>query len=140
MHGRLRHVPAAKGQTLQLLHQRAALLLLGVASSGRARRIRVNKQRDVRANHYVHCAGLFCTRGTIELVVPYQITATALLATVLLGLRYVPSMIHQPQLVDALCEDLQCVAADGICALRVLDQVLRYACVASRTILKTVHT
>ena len=79
------------------------------------------------------CFALFDARGTIELVAPYQIAATALLATVLLGLRYVPSVIHRPQLVDAMCEDLLCVAAHGICALLVLDPILRYACVLHST-------
>jgi hypothetical protein len=112
------------------------------ASSARAliQPIAVNKSPPECAEHTMSggyytglaCLVLFDARGPIESCSSWgsvYIIIAACISTLLLSLKYMPTIMHRPQqLVDALCNDVLCIVAHAACISSVIDPCLRHGC------------
>ena len=76
------------------------------------------------------CLVLFDARGSET--VHYDAAALGL-ASLLMLVQYVPALLHRPQLVDGLCEDLLHIATHAAAVCTIASPVLRYACALHST-------
>ena len=77
----------------------------------------------------IACLVLFDARGPDGETPPHLLLGALCVALFLLGLKYVPTILHRPQqLVDAFCNDVLCVAAHAACISAVADPRLRHGC------------
>lgn len=75
------------------------------------------------------CLVLFDARGSCGEAHPHLPAAALCAALVLLGLKYLPAILHRPQqLVDALCADVLCIAVHAAGVSLVTDPCLRHGC------------
>jgi len=74
------------------------------------------------------CLVLFDARGDDAYLNTVMPAVAAVLAVVMLAVRYVPMIFHRPQLVDCLCEDLLAITAHAACLSVVPNTELQYAC------------
>jgi len=73
------------------------------------------------------CFVLFDARGR-EIETQYIILAAILSSVLMIGIKYIPSIFHRPQLVDSLCNDVLSIAAHAAGVSLIQDRILLHAC------------